>query len=316
MLFSQPRVIQKINRYTIPLAIDKNRPGSRTEAELRYFAPGSGVRARLVSPDGRLLEVADISAVRALIDKLEMYAKQCNVEPVDPSTVAPRLDRPSAVPEGGVALQLTGRLLKPKEGETFSLPVNPEFRIPLNRNALPRAQALFQQRFDAPTMEWMNLTADELRSIVGSDAKPGATRTLDDATARAVVWRLRPPTHYPHPRITDLERAEVRATIVSVEGTQVKVRLEGTFKAHHRWFPLNREGVWLGNINRFSHWAEGSMDGELVYDTANGRVLAFEIATRDAAYRGKDGTDMPFGVEAHLQPFETASTATDDSVPR
>lgn len=307
MLFSQPRTIGKINTYAIPLAIDKNRAGGRTDAERKLFPPNSGVRAYVLSPAGEILRVADISRVGDLVEALPQFAESTGTTIVAPQTVAPRIDRPASVPEGGVSLQLTGRLLQPRRGEVFRLPRNPAFRIPLNRNALPDPQHMFQQRFEAPTFEWMPVTRNEMQRLAPSGAKVGDTWKLDDELARSLLWRLRPPTHYPHPRITDVEKAEASATVTARDGERLTVRFEGTFRARHRWYPTASEGVWLGNIDRFAHWCEGAAEGELVVDIEGGRVLSFEIATRDAAYKGKDGTDMPYGAEAHLEPDKLVS---------
>ena len=85
-----------------------------------------------------------------------------------------------------------------------------------------------------PVIDSLNLTADEWAALAPPKVDVGTTWSVPDALARRYCRVLIPSSDQSAmPRPEDAKRAEVKATVESVEGGVVRIRLAGAWEALH-----------------------------------------------------------------------------------
>jgi hypothetical protein len=261
---SSSNVVDLLNRYYVPVFVsneDFHGDGSASKAERdalqRIFKEGyaanwsvGSVHVYLVGPDGHLLDtlhVAEAAKTETLASALKRIVARLGTQAGEP-VVAPRTQsRPPAHADDALVLHLTAR--RNSRGSWGEFP---------SENWIVLARGEWAQMFK-PT-----------------EAKPGSSWKLPPEITRKIL------THF-HPQTEDcsdkernrIDRAELKATVASVESGRGIIRLDGTLRMK-RPFYHNRDD------DRF-------VDATIIgfAEIRDGRVDSVQLTTREAVY-GKE----------------------------
>jgi len=203
-----------------------------------------------------------------LLEKVVEEQKLAKGDPVvkpEPQNPAPK------VPADALLLQLTARKLTPKYSWN-------EF----------------------PSEDWIVLTKEQWKKLVpAADVKAGTAWDIDKAVSAHILTHFFPPTEvctakedvllseterYRH----KLEQHALKATVLSVQDGVVRVRLDGSLKLNHSFYPGRQD------TNAF---VEGTVVGYVDYDTSKKKIAALRLVTVEATY-----VKTPIGVAARSVP--------------
>jgi hypothetical protein len=138
-----------------------------------------------------------------------------------------------------------------------------------------RVWARFAERHNRQTAEdWAEWKADDWSAIApAADAKPGATLTVSKEAANRLFQRLYPPGDRWGVSDCEVTGGGLTATVVSVEGGEVRLKLDGDVSLN---YPISDKK------------ADGKVTAHLVgaarYDTAKKTYKSFELASDTAEY--------------------------------
>jgi hypothetical protein len=273
--FSDPRVIERLNAYFVPVyAVNEDYhgdglapPEERAEYQRIYreahaarFSVGT-VHVYILDPDGKpvgTLHVAEAAKTDRLLALMDRVVKEEGLAAGKP-LVAPQ---PQSCPPPGkpddLVLHLTARPLKPGGS------------------------------WPGVAENWILYTPEEVARLLPKGAvRPGDRWTPDAELAKRLLLHFYPVTENNDVRKNRIEEQELSARVLSVEGGVVRARLDGRLRMRHWFYHKEDNNVVLAS---FSGYVEFEAEGR--------KVRSLKLATVEAAYGG--GT---FGVAVRSLPF-------------
>jgi len=260
---SSPEVVKTLNRSFVPVYLsneDYAEGGIAPEAErlererILREAGAQGlstgtVHVYILDPDGHAVDSAHVAegakldVLRGLLDR--------NIARFRPTPGTPACPpRPQAAPPehepGGLTLHLVARSL---DGRGAWGGVIPE--------------------------DWFALSADETKALTVEAPAVGKAWTLPHAAAAHLLERFYPATENNDLGKNRIERAEVRAEVVSVEGGLVRVRLVGDLRMGHPFYHKEDGKVVAAKALGF-----------VEFDARSRVVRSLILATESATYNG------------------------------
>src|SRR4051794_29320665 len=221
---SSPEVVATLNRSFVPVYLsneDYEEGGPAPEAERRERdrilreAAGKGlstgtVHVYVLDPEGHAVDsahVAEGAKLDVLTRLLERNVARFRPEPGPPvSPPGPQAMPPEHEP-GGLTLHLVARSL---DGRGAWGGVIPE--------------------------DWFTLSAEEAKALTVASPAVGMTWDLPADLAARLLERFYPATENNDLGKNRIERAEVRAGVVSVEGGVARARLDGDLRMGHPFY--------------------------------------------------------------------------------
>jgi len=260
---SSPEVVSTLNRSFVPVYLSNEDyaeggpvPGAERrerdrivrEAAAKGLSTGT-VHVYILDPEGHAVDSAHV-AEGARLDVLRRLLDR-NVARFRPEPGPPACPpRPQAtVPEhepGGLTLHLVARSL---DGRGAWGGVIPE--------------------------DYFTLSAEEARRLTVEAPVVGTTWDLPPALAALLLERFYPATENNDLGKNRIERAEVRAEVVSVEGRVARVRLFGVLRMGHPFYHKEDGKV-----------VEAKALGFVEFDTGSRVVRSLLMATESATYNG------------------------------
>jgi hypothetical protein len=260
---SSPEVVATLNRSYVPAYVsneDYAEGGPAPEAEhrerdrivreaaARGLSTGT-VHVYILDPDGRAVDSAHV-AEGAKLDVLRRLLgrniARLRPEP-GPPACPPRPQATAPEPEpGGLALHLVARSL---DGRGAWGGVIPE--------------------------DYFTLSADEARGLTVQDPAAGRAWDLPPALAARLLERFYPATENNDLAKNRIERAEVRAEVVSVEEGVARARLVGDLRMGHPFYHKDDGKV-----------VEARALGFVDFDARSRAVRSLLMATESASYNG------------------------------
>lgn len=256
----------------------------------------------VLGPDGRVLE-----QVRRPEDALPMVLAAAVRAGVEPGRRVVRSGAPwfQAYEPGDLAMKLTSRFL---ETDDFRLPSPPPWQVPMTVY-YPSSESnmrMYRARLRSPTREGVVLAKARTAALFPSDA---TSWTLPPEVAVDLLWLFRPSTHQYRLEKTDVEEATLRAVAEERQGDRQRVRLEGRVVVRQWWYPRSGEGFWLGDRLSEEFHAESPVVGYADLDPARREVRNLRLVSDGGAYRGVDGTFLPFETVLYsVTPEEAAAS--------
>ncbi|HET6382415.1 MAG TPA: hypothetical protein VFJ58_03405 [Armatimonadota bacterium] len=279
---SDSTIISLLNRYFVPVYVsneDIQKSGSAPAAEKqevhRIFAEGYAekrsvgtVHVYLLAPDGHLIDsmhVAEASHTPALLGMLQRAITQLGTHPGDPLTRPAAQSRPPASLPGSLTLHLIARGFQTGSWRQF------------------------------PAENWIQLDREESsRLLPPAGVHKGESWNPDPSIARTLLVYFYPQTENNVLSSNQILAETLRETLISMKGGRSEVRLDGSLKMKHSFYP-GREDNKVVNA---------SFVGYLTTASKPNRIISLEIATTDAAY---DGQGFGVGVEMVPGRVETAA---------
>jgi len=260
---SSPEVVKTLNRSFVPVYLSnedyaeggpapqaerRERDRILREAAAKGLSTGT-VHVYVLDPEGHAVDSAHV-AEGAKLDVLRRLLDRnvARFHPVPgPPAVAPR---PQATPPGhepgGLTLHLVARSL---DGRGAWGGVIPE--------------------------DWFALSAGETKGLTVEAPTVGKTWDLPPALAARLLERFYPATENNDLGKNRIERAEVRAEVVSVEGVVARVRLVGALQMGHPFYHKEDGKV-----------VEAKALGFVEFDAPSRAVRSLLMATESATYNG------------------------------
>jgi hypothetical protein len=222
------------------------------------------VHAYVLSPDGEpvdSLHVADAARGDNTLAMLRRAVERFHVKP-GAALVTPKAQSQAPAPaDGSLVLHLTARA----EG------TNPS-----------------DDSWHAyPSEDWIVLSPEDLRKMLpppGAGGGVGATWEIDRDVATKVLTHFYPQTENNDVRKNTIERAALKATVVSNNGAVARARLDGDLRMRHPFYHKDTPDM-----------VDAAVVGYLDFEPAARRVKELKLTTARATYQ-----DRPFdvGVEA------------------
>jgi hypothetical protein len=280
---SNDRIIDLLNRHYVPVYlanVDYREGGSappEEKAELRRIhreghakklSVGT-VHAYVIAPDGSLIDsmhVAEAFKVEKLAAMLERTVTTLGTAPGRQLLKPEPQSRPTAAP-GSMVLHVTVRYLERKNGEY----------------ALVRDSGGNWTAF--PGEDWVTLAREEWSKLLPpGEPRVGETWDVDRELAASILNRFYPPTENNDLAKNRIDEQLLRATLVSVEGTRARARLDGRLKMKHPFYHRDDD-----------HSVEATLIGYLDFDTTRKEPPSLRMVTGEATYGGTRSR-QPFGV--------------------
>lgn len=262
---SNNKVISLLNEYFVPVYTvneDYSEKGSAPPEEKaerdRIFKEGhaakrsvGSVHVYILEPDGHLLDsmhVVQAAKVENLVALLENAAKRLKVPKGKPVVDVVTQSQKPACEAGEVALHLTARSLDGKG-------VWNEF----------------------PVEDWIVLSTDEVKQLVGPDKPPavGQTWQIPREVATKLLTRFYPATENNDVKKNVFERQLLKATVTSVNNGVVRARLAGDMKMAHSFYH-KEDGKFV----------EAEVLGFVDFESDTHRIRAIRLVTEKATYNG------------------------------
>ncbi len=247
------------------------------EASAARLSVGT-VHVYLTAPDGHTIDsqhVATAARVEDLTAMLERAVERLKTKPGKP-LVAPTAQskRPKADADA-LVLHLTARLLV-KKGDDF----------------VPAKTQLGETRSGSwgayPGEDWVVLNKAEWTKLLPAGASAvGTTWEPDREVLAKLLLHFYPPTENNDVKKNQIEKQEVRATILSVKDGVATARMDGTVKMRHWFYHKEDENV-----------VEASFVAVVEFDVDKGKMRSLRVATERAVY----ATRMHFGVVVRSVP--------------
>ena len=260
---SSPEVVKTLNRSFVPVYLSnedyaeggpapqaerRERDRILREAAAKGLSTGT-VHVYVLDPEGHAVDSAHVAegakldVLRRLLDR---NVARFRPEP-GPPAVAPRPQAPPPGHEpGGLTLHLVARSL---DGRGAWGGVIPE--------------------------DWFTLSADEAKGLTAEAPAVGKTWDLPPALAARLLERFYPATENNDLGKNRIERAEVRAEVVSVAGGVARVRLVGDLRMGHPFYHKEDGKV-----------VEAKALGFVDFDARSREVRSLLMATESATYNG------------------------------
>ncbi|MFO0965313.1 MAG: hypothetical protein U0793_06965 [Gemmataceae bacterium] len=221
------------------------------------------VHVYLIDPDGRPIgsqHVATASKVEALTELLEktiaehkLTAGKTLVPP------APQSHTPKAASDD-LVLHLVARNVDRKAG----VDTPRRTKLGLTRSGNWGAY---------PAEDWIILKKDEWSRLVPKEIKAGTTWELDRDAAARVLLHVYPSTENNNIKTNRIDRQELKGTIRSIKDGVAHARLDGALRMKHPFYHKDDD-----------NFVDTRLLGYLDIEVATGRIVRWEVATRDATY--------------------------------
>jgi hypothetical protein len=222
------------------------------------------VHVYLLDEDGRPVgsqHVAEASKVDRLTALLEQTVARLQV-PAGPPLVrpAPQSAAPKADPDA-LVLHLVARNVTRRGGED----------VP-HKSALGTTGSIGWGSY--PVEDWIVLIRAESRRLIPTrPAGVGTTWEPDRDVMAKLLRHFYPSTENNDAAKNRIDRQELKATIVSVNGPTARARLDGTLRMKHPFYHKDDD-----------YFVDATLLGFLDFDTSTGRVLDLQLATTEATY--------------------------------
>lgn len=290
---SNATVINLLNRYYVPVYIsneDYTEAGKATPEEKRelrrIFQEGYAakmsvgtVHVYLLNPQGHLIatmHVAQAWKPDALIPMLQQAVQQLGTPPGDP-VIKPTLQGPPQCDPDSLLLHLTARYLQ-RKGDDY---------------------ALIEGGSDwsaFPSEDWISLRREEWTQLLPpAGARIGRSWEIDPKLVSTLLLHFYPPTENWDLATNQIDEQSLTATVISNDGSRVRVKLTGHFKMKHPFYHKDDD-----------RFVEASIYGFVEADPVKNRIRSLEIVTDQADYRGS-GSDLPYGVAVSSMPATKSS---------
>jgi len=126
-----------------------------------------------------------------------------------------------------------------------------------------------------PAENWIVLGKDDwARFLPPKDAKPGQSWDVDRETAAKVLTYFYPQTENNDVSTNRIDRASLKATVVSVKDGVARARLDGSLKMKHAFYPHRDDDKVV----------EATVVGYVDADPARPRVRVLRMVTDEATY--------------------------------
>jgi hypothetical protein len=130
-----------------------------------------------------------------------------------------------------------------------------------------------------PGENWLTLEkGDRSNFFPPADAKIGTTWEVDRSTVAKVLTYFYPQSENNNVQSIKVDEQSLKATIVERDGSNARIRLDGSFKMRHTFYPGRKDFQPV----------EGAVLGYIDCDLAARRITRFALATEKATY-GKEG---------------------------
>lgn len=264
----------------------------------------------VLTPDGRVLDPEQVRVPgppptdhdAAWPDLARVSAELGLSRRTESAAPVGELTPPKTHGETDLSLVLTSRLFDEGEAESRG-----------TAWANPASYPITYRRM-VPTHEWVALKEDQWRKLL-PPANGAKTWSIDPQVASEMLWLFRPPTHNVRPKRTEITWIKLDASLVSQTDAEATVRLEGSVKINHPFYPVLNipliaprftEQTRNVNVRRFDKAiqsgkppvmvAESNVIGYFHYDRQKDRIRDLQLVTHGGIYSGDDGTRLPFGV--------------------
>lgn len=219
------------------------------------------VHAYVLSPDGQpvdSLHVADAARGDKLLQMLRRAAERFQTPPGD-TLVKPKVQSsaPPAPSDGAMVLHLTARAdgTNPSDDSWHAY----------------------------PSEDWISLTKDDQAKLLPPGAPAmnvSTTWAIDRAAATKVLTHFYPQTENNDVSKNRIDRIALKATVVSVNNSVARARLDGDLRMCHPFYHDPAEDI-----------VEAKVVGYVEFDPASRSIKAFKLVTDEATYR-KRGFDV------------------------
>lgn len=289
MALSNPKVIETLNRYFVPVYlanVDYREGGSappsekaelqrvHREAHAAGLSTGT-VHGFVLSPDGHTVDsrhVAQAYRSQALLEMLDGAVRKFSPAPGDP-IVKPAPQSAAQPPAGGLLLHVTARYLERRAGG-----------YTLIKNDGGDWSAI-------PGEDWIPLSgAEAARLLPAGSPRTGYAWDLDPGLATRILNRFYPPTENNDLTKNRIEQQSMRGTVESNTAGMARARVEGSLRMKHPFYHKDDE-----------RFVTATFAGALEWDTRTRKLRSLRIATDDAVYEG-GGASQPFGVAVRSLP--------------
>lgn len=310
MFLAKPEVIETLNAYYIPIALDVFLPESsmrwyhKLKAELVPTYPfAKGPSAWIVSPEGKPLRCIDVKVLQHRMDEALAELKAVVAEQGIVAGKALRTYMPQELKHkqaGDLALHVTTRFLLDYDlnGLDGRVPVSLEVPpVPAMPAPILPVKDLFRIRLLSPIDEWCLVPAAQKAELLPPPgAGPGSSYTIPPRTAAIIYRRLCPPTFNAH--LDGLVLDARMVGMVRSVGEETRVELRGAFASEHQ--------LWGGKDENI---AEGRVVGYLAFDSSSRDVTRFGMTTDPGVYGDRRGFRVPFVATAELWKSDRPSVA-------
>jgi hypothetical protein len=290
---SDIKIISLLNRFFVPVysSVQESGPGGRgpaeEKAELRRIyiegkqSPcGAGtVWVYILNPDGHVIDGAHVAQVAhgdALAAMLQRAAQNLHTVPGPPVVAPTPQSRPPDYQSDSLVLHLIAR----------------GSRTASSWRAFPAEN-------------WIVLSQAEWMSILPSgNVKVGSSWAFDEKLARKLLANFYPQMEDSDPRVdrNRIDEATLKATVISMSGGTIQVRLDGTLVMKRSFFPHRED----------NNFVNATLLGWMVFDSARSHVDNFQLVTKTARY----GASNPEEFSVALYSLPSAALKAYQSDPR
>ena len=231
------------------------------------------VHAYVLSSDGKPLDSLHVAEAKPerVIAMLEKAIEELKV----PEGKAIVKAAPQALPPKPKAdvlvLHLTARYLVPKG--------QPRARKDVDDDLVPAKSALGSEKSGSwealPSEDWIEMTKDEwLKLLPKEDVPIGKSWEPDKDTVGWLLSRFYPTTENNELSTNKIERQEMKATVIAIEGGVIRARLEGSFKMKHAFYPGRDDDKMV----------DATLVGYFDFHKDKSRIRSLRLVTEKATY--------------------------------
>jgi hypothetical protein len=294
---SNPRVINLLNRYFIPVNVDgtflKESPGSPAAEKVALAGVFQGfhqlnkqsrdsgnpelsigtVHLYVLTPEGKPLDSMHVARAKpeTVVAMLEKAIRTLN-SPEGKPLIAPaaQAPRPEAGPDT-LVLHLVARYLVPRN--------QPNARSDIKDDFVPLQPALGEERsdgwFGVPSEDWIVLEKEQWAKLLpAASVAVGESWEIDRETARELLVRFYPTTENNELSTNRIDRLSLKATLMSRDKTAYRARIDGELRMKHAFYP-NRDD---------DNFVEAKVAGFIDFDPAGSRVPTLRLIADPARY--------------------------------
>jgi hypothetical protein len=308
---SNPKVISLLNRYFVPVLADgvyiKNNDAVPAEEKATHqrifqelfkfkketeakggekFSIGS-VHVYILAPDGKPMASKHVGDAAGHVDRviamLEDAVKNLKTVAGKP-LVAPRPQ--STAPKAGphsLVLHLTSHYLVPK-GDPRARKDSAGEYVPIRNTGLGTDR--HGDWSAIPSENWIVLSkAEWLKLLPAGEAPVGKSWDIDKDVASKLFVHFYPDSENNDATTNRIDQQALRATVVSVKEGTVRVKLAGSLKMKHTFYPRRED----------SNFVNAALAGYLDFSPDKKQIGAFRLVTDQATYGSPERT-FHFGV--------------------
>jgi hypothetical protein len=309
---SNPEIIEILNRYFVPVHVDGVYVNNNASVEAgekaafrgvfqkfheankgsqANFSVGS-VHAYVLTSDGQpvdSLHVADASKPARLLEMLEKAKEKLKVVRGEPLVKPAPQAVPPKVEADAVLLHLTARYLVKKGDPSARKDVDDDL-VPLQAVGLGKGRGGWHS---LPSEDWIVLSrADCTKLLPAEKVAVGKSWNPDAKTAAKTLVRCYPTTELNDLAENRIDQQTLQATVVSMDSSVVRARLEGKLKMKHAFYPRRDD----------QNFVEAAFVGFMEFEVAPPRLRSFRLVTEQATYGAKGNASQPFGVAVRSVP--------------